>query len=153
MTGTFPLSHQNPAAGRANCAGSPRPHVNGAAYLMSKTRTNGAHPKNPRAEIGDNSRNGDVERTAEEIRAKFLRDNAGENASHRARAHAVVVTDTSLSKGARLAYILRSYYGNKGGGECSPGKATLAALLGDSERSIKRYDGELREAGYLGMER
>jgi len=133
---------------RAPRAGSPRPPVNGAAFSMSKTKT-----KNPRVAIGDNSRNNDVERTAEEIRCKFLRDNAGENASHRARGNAVVATDTSLSFGARLTYILRSYYGNSGGEDCSPGKATLAALLGVSKPSIKRYDSELREAGYLKIKR
>jgi hypothetical protein len=105
------------------------------------------------ARAGHNSRNGDVERTADEIRRKFLRDNAGEGASHRVRGIAVVATDTSLSKGARLTYLIRSLYANGAGRECSPGRATLAALLGDSERGIRRYDSELREAGYLSIKR
>jgi hypothetical protein len=102
--------------------------------------------ENPRAVIGDNSRSGDVWRTAEEIAetAKFLRNNASPDAPYRSRALAVAVVAPITDAAFRL-YALRLIFANSEGEDCFPSQKTLGRLLGKNERHIRRLDEELKQ--------
>ena len=60
----------------------------------------------------------------------------------------VILTDTALSVGAKLAYamLLKYAWSNDA---CFPGQQTLAKDMGAGERSIRTYLKELEDIGFL----
>ena len=59
-----------------------------------------------------------------------------------------ILRNPTLSGGAKLAYaVLLSYAWGKD--RCFPGQETMATDLGGGERSVRRYMGELAEAGLV----
>jgi hypothetical protein len=121
------------------------PYINGAALMDGDE----SQAENPRAVIGDNNRNGDVWRTAEEIAeaAKFLRNNASPDAPYRSRALAVGVVAPITDAAFRL-YALRLIFANSEGEDSFPSQKTLGLLLGKNERHIRRLDEELKRELY-----
>jgi AraC-like DNA-binding protein len=64
----------------------------------------------------------------------------------------VVLRDTRLSTGSRLAYAVLLMYAWQEG-SCFPGQERMAQDLGTSERHLRRYLGELKAAGYIAWRR
>ena len=60
----------------------------------------------------------------------------------------VVLTDTALSVGAKLAYAMLLKYAWSQDA-CFPGQLTLATEMGAGERSVRTYLKELEDIGYL----
>ena len=60
----------------------------------------------------------------------------------------VILTDTALSVGAKLAYamLLKYAWSNDA---CFPGQQTLAKDMGAGERSVRTYLKELEDIGFL----
>lgn len=64
----------------------------------------------------------------------------------------IVLRDSKLSPGARLAYAILLMYAWQEG-SCFPGQARMAADLGASERHLRRFLKELQTAGYVSWRR
>ena len=60
----------------------------------------------------------------------------------------VILTDKELSVGAKLAYamLLKYYWSNNA---VFPGQQKLAEEMGSGERSVRTYQKELEDAGFL----
>ena len=63
----------------------------------------------------------------------------------------VILTDKTLSVGAKLAYAMLLKYAWTDDA-CFPGQQKLADDMGSGERSIRRYLEELEKAGFLEVE-
>lgn len=59
-----------------------------------------------------------------------------------------ILTNKDLSVGAKLYYAMLLKYAREKD-YCFPGQQTLAADMGSSERSVRTYQKELEEAGFL----
>jgi hypothetical protein len=100
------------------------------------------------------SKNNAVDLEPIEVRAKFLRDNAGPKAHYRIAAIALALSDANLSDGAARVFCLRLIYADRETGKnCTVSKDTLAALIGKEERQVRRLDAELIEQGYATAQR
>jgi CRP-like cAMP-binding protein len=64
----------------------------------------------------------------------------------------IVLRDTKLSTGARLAYAILLMYAWQEG-SCFPGQARMANDMGTSERHLRRFLQELRDRGYVSWRR
>ena len=64
----------------------------------------------------------------------------------------LVLKDTGLSPGARLAYALLLMYAWQEG-SCFPGQERMARDMGISERHLRRFLNELKDASYIAWER
>ena len=64
----------------------------------------------------------------------------------------LVMRDTNLSIGARMTYAFLLMYAWQEG-SCFPKQATVAKAMGISERQFQRYLYELRDAGYIRIDR
>jgi hypothetical protein len=75
-----------------------------------------------------------------------------EKVQSRSRTRLRAATDTRLSLGARVLYVLLDdYAGMKA--ECWPHQKTAAERLGKSVRSVKRWIAELVQTGYITIRR
>jgi len=63
----------------------------------------------------------------------------------------IILTDQSLSVGAKLAYAMLLKYAWDAAA-CFPGQIRLAQDMGSGERSVRRYLDELEESGFLEVE-
>ena len=63
----------------------------------------------------------------------------------------VILTNETLSVGAKLSYAMLLKYAWDAGG-CYPGQVRLAQDMGSGERSVRRYLEELEQAGFLEIE-
>src|SRR5882757_1355327 len=59
-----------------------------------------------------------------------------------------ILTNKDLSVGAKLYYAMLLKYAREKD-YCFPGQQTLAADMGSSERSVRTYQKELEDAGFL----
>ena len=64
----------------------------------------------------------------------------------------LVMNDTKVSMGARFTYAMLLQFAWQEG-ETFPKQQTLAERIGVSIRQVRRYLGELKEAGYIVIER
>lgn len=64
----------------------------------------------------------------------------------------MVLRDTKLSTGARLAYAVLLMYAWQEG-SCFPGQERMAKDLGTSERHLRRFLEELRDGAYISWRR
>jgi hypothetical protein len=64
----------------------------------------------------------------------------------------VVLTDTRLSPGARVAYGVLLKYGWQEE-SCFPGQKTMAKDIGVGERQVRNYLGGLQDTGYIRIQR
>lgn len=59
-----------------------------------------------------------------------------------------ILTSPDLSVGAKLTYAMLLKYAREND-HCFPGQQRLAQDLGSSERSVRSYQSELEDAGYI----
>jgi len=64
----------------------------------------------------------------------------------------IVLRNTALSAGARLAYAVLLMYAWQEG-SCFPGQERMAKDLGTSQRHLRRFLQELKDAGYVDWRR
>lgn len=93
-----------------------------------------------------------IARTATEIAAKFVDDNASERAPYKVRVLAYGAVST-LSDGAFRLLVIRSMYADANGANSRPTQEVLAELMRREERTISTLDKELRNAGFITLGR
>jgi len=64
----------------------------------------------------------------------------------------IVIRDVKMSIGARFAYAILLMYSWQEG-SCFPGQQTMAALMGVTERTLRRWLSELRDHDYISWRR
>jgi hypothetical protein len=93
-----------------------------------------------------------IARTATEIASKFFDDNASERAPYKMRAIAYGAAST-LSDGAFRLLAIRLIYADNDGTNSHPTQEVLAELMRRDPRSISSLDKELRDAGFMTLNR
>ena len=92
--------------------------------------------------IGDTDRFQEVERNIEIIGADLVSLHGFTQVPN------FILTNKDLSVGAKLYYAMLLKYAREKD-YCFPGQQTLATDMGSSERSVRTYQKELEDAGFL----
>src|SRR6266853_586514 len=92
--------------------------------------------------IGDTNRFKEVERNIEIIGADLVSLHGFTQVPN------FILTNKDLSVGAKLYYAMLLKYAREKD-YCFPGQQTLATDMGSSERSVRTYQKELEDAGFL----
>jgi hypothetical protein len=114
---------------------------------MSKHNVSRVTRQRTTADVYDIRTGAAVARTAEEIRAAFLRTHAHADVPYRIRAIAAVMAKKGLSDSAKCLFVVRQLFADRDTGKNStPSQETLAAILHKKARQIRNLETELASA-------
>jgi hypothetical protein len=96
--------------------------------------------------------NSAVARTAQEIRALFLKSNLSPRVPYKIQAISVAIT-SEMSDGAFRLFVAREIYADKDGLNSCPSQETLAALMGCGVKTIHNLEKEIKSLGFMKLAR